>query len=95
MLDMHDELAEATDTSYKERIWANAKRLFVEELTEYVERSIEFCANVSVYKMQRKWDSMERKYKDIYKDMRNAANLQTGICSRDSTDIWRYYDEMG
>ncbi|CAO3685738.1 unnamed protein product [Rhizopus stolonifer] len=60
MLGIHDELAEATDNLYKERIWANAKGLFVEELTEYVERSTEFCANVSVYKMQRKWDSMKR-----------------------------------
>ncbi|CAO3680581.1 unnamed protein product [Rhizopus stolonifer] len=91
MLGIHDELAEATDNLYKERIWANAKGLFVEELTEYVERSTEFCANVSVYKMQRKWDSMKRKYKDMY----NAANLQTGVGGRDPADIWKYYDEMG
>lgn len=53
---------------------ANAKRLFVEELTEYIERSSELCVNVSVYKMQRKWDLIKRKYRDI----RNVSNLQTG-----------------
>ncbi|KAG1474706.1 hypothetical protein G6F56_000195 [Rhizopus delemar] len=50
---------------------ANAKRLFVEELTEYIERSSELCVNVSVYKMQRKWDLIKRNF------IRADVNIET------------------
>lgn len=91
MLGIHDELSEATDTHYKRRIWDNALELFKEELSEHVDNSALFCSLVTVFKMQKKWDALKRKYKDLY----NQAILQTGVGGSDPATRWKYYDEIG